>query len=268
MALSPSMPSSSSNLFTLARSKLHLSASSKENHSLHRWVLLKNSINRSAPAAPPVVYPPHEDDAEDDDEEEEEEETDSFMFPDAGKLAGDSKGQDGTASEAKWLDSLLQALGGDDDDASADEDPLLSPSVSPLASPMSSSDDLVNQAYPFPVPYPPFHPPLVHRYELDSIPMPYDAPLPYQYIDDDVEDLSVPDAIEDTSDDESDATTTPSVLQSSPRSSLIDTSPPESRQQRRRPHVYIEDPHRYPFELDPLPFSDHFESYDALCPGC
>jgi hypothetical protein len=305
------MSSQSSNLFSLARNKLNLSLSNKDNYSLHRWVLLKNSIVRSdslnstsvaAPTTPTVsptlttttapstnnpdvnhVFSPFEGDLE------EEEETDSFMFPDAGKLGGDGKGADTTASEAEWLDSLLVTLGEDDDEefnvdstptllpAEDDEDQLLSPLVSPLVSPMSSSDDLVNHAYcspPISVPYPVPYPPLVHPYELDSIYSPLDSsdslpydhhhhhPLPYHDFDD-VEDLSVPDAIEDTSDDESDATTTPSVIQSSLADSTS-TSLPDTR--RRRPQVYIntdeEQSYCYPFELDPLPFSDHFDSYN------
>jgi hypothetical protein len=290
---------------------------------LHRWVLLKNSIVRSdtlnttavavvaitpttvtvtpTTTAPSTdsrdvnhVFSPFEGDLE------EEEETDSFMFPDAGKL-GDGKGADTTASEAEWLDSLLVTLGEDDDEEFSvdsdvhtptllptedDEDQLLSPLVSPLVSPMSSSDDLVNHAYcspPISVPYPVPYPPLVHSYELDTIyppldssdSLPYDHhhhlhhhhPLPYHDFDD-VEDLSVPDAIEDTSDDESDATTTPSVIQSSLADSTSTTS---AEPRRRRPQVYIntdEQPYRYPFELDPLPFSDHFDSYNPPYHEC
>jgi hypothetical protein len=260
-------------------------------------VLLKNSINRSknsllteADASAAAVslgsdghYHHHHQHVvvDEGDEDEEDEEADSFMFPDAGEL-GDGKGVDSNASEAEWLDSLLETLGDDDDDdfnvdadvhsPHDDEDQmLLSPLISPLVSPTSSSDDLVNQAYdsppiavPYPVPYPPFHPPLVHSYQLDPIytphdssSLPYDNPLPYHDIDD-VEDLSVPDAIEDTSDDESDATTTPSLIQSSSRSSLVD---PNSR-------VYIEQSYCYPFELDPLPFSGHLDSYNHVYHEC
>jgi len=258
-------------------------------------VLLKNSIIRSSPSSATAAPPPDCPGASQGEYDDEEEETDSFMFPDAGKL-GDSKGVDATASEAEWLDSLLETLGDDGEDefnvdsdtpitpttpVDDDEDPLMSPLVSPLVSPSSSSDDLMNAPYcappisipypvPYTVPYPPFHPPLIRSYELDSIfspldssPLPYDNPLPYHDVDD-LDDLAVPDAIEDTSDDESDATI-PSVIQSSASSSLVhstSTPLPEPRRRRPQPHVYInsdEAPYGYPFELDPLPFSEQYD---------
>ena len=274
---------------------------------MHRWVLLKNSIIRANPltaaaASPdrpdvPNVFSPDEREEED---EEEDEEADSFMFPDAEKL-GNSKEAYSSASEAEWLDSLLESLGDDEDEefsmdsdvslsvlpADDDDDSLLSPLISPLISPMSSSDDLVNQAYysppiavTYPVPYPPYHPPLIQSCELESIypphdssPSPYDDPLPYHDVDD-VEDLSVPDAIEDTSDDESDALTTPSATHSSSMLSLVDPAsiplPAERRRRRPQLHVYVdpEDAYFYPFELDPLPFSDQFDSFHTPYQEC
>jgi hypothetical protein len=278
---------------------------------LHRWVLLKNSLHRANPlsASTPTaadspdthnVYPPDERDIEDEDEDEE---ADSFMFPDAEKL-GNSKEVYNNASEAAWLDSLLESLEDDDNEEFNmdsdvnistlpvdDDEDLLSPLISPLMSPMSSSDDLVNQSYypppiavSYPVPYPPYHPPLVRSCEHESMypphasspssppspppPSPYDDPLPYHDIDD-FEDFSVPDAIEDTSDDESDALTTPSITHSSSMLSLVDPAliplPAERRRRRPQLHVYVDPEDRafYPFELDPLPFSDHFDSYDS-----
>jgi hypothetical protein len=300
---SPPLSPQSANLSTLARSKLQTSFT-KENCSLHRWVLLKNSITRANPLIAnattpdrsdvPALFSPEEPDEEDG---EEDEEADSFMFPDAEKL-GNSKEAYSNASEAAWLDSLLESLGHDEDDefnldsdvsvsvlpADEDEDSL-SPLISPLMSPMSSSDDLVNQAYyappiavSYPVPYPTYHPPLIQSCELDSMyssphdssPPPYDDPLPYHDIDD-VEDLSVPDAIEDTSDDESDALTTPSGTQSSSMLSLVDPAsiplPAERRRRRPQLHVYVDanDTYFYPFELDPLPFSDHCDPLFQEC---
>ena len=286
------MPPESPDLSTLARSKLHLSVGGKDSCSLRRWVLLKNLILRSSSSSPSTsavtlqktdvnnVYSPHEGDTED----EEvccEEEADSFMFPDASKL-NSCGGPDANASEADWLDSLLETLGDEDEDFNADSDVQVSilradddddQPCSPLISPMSSSDDLVNQqpayyptpiAVPYPVPYPPFHPPLIQSFELDSLhsPLdsPYEDPLPY-YDMDDVEDLAVPDAIEDTSDDESDAVSTPSLIRSSSNLSLVDpASIPLPAERRRRPHLQIyidtDDSYLYPFELDPLPFRD------------
>jgi hypothetical protein len=113
--------SESANLFSLARSKLHLSVGGKDSVSLHRWVLLKNSIIHSSSASCAVAndlpdasptYPL--DDGEEDEADEVLEEVDSFMFPDAGKLVG-GRAADVNASEAEWLDSLLERLGDDDD---------------------------------------------------------------------------------------------------------------------------------------------------------
>lgn len=298
--------SESSDLFTLARSKLHQSLGGKD--SLHRWVLLKNSMIQfsSSPSTSPVlldrtdvnhVHSPDEGDNEDE-EVGCEEEADSFMFPDASKL-NSCGGTDVNASEAEWLDSLLETLGDEDEDFNADSDNHVSilptdddddQPYSPLISPMSSSDDLINQqpayyptpiAVPYPVPYPPFHPPLVRSFELDSLdspldscPPPYEDPLPYYYEMDDVEDLAVPDAIEDTSDDESDAVSTPSMIRSSSNTSFVDpASIPLPAERRRRPelHIYIDtdDSYYHPFELDPLPFhDDRLASYNHLYQEC
>ncbi|KAK7467084.1 hypothetical protein VKT23_004144 [Stygiomarasmius scandens] len=288
-----SMSSESSNLPSLARDKLHHS------RSLHRWVLLKNSFLRSLPlntnASPSnsvdVEYsePTRADDTSSDD-------ADSFLFPDMGTMV-DSPSVDGDASEDQWLNSVLENLGDEDDDfvdntfvPDDDDDRLLSP----ITSPMSSSDDLSSDgfnsqadfaspmtvSYPYPVPYPPFHPPLISYHQLDSS---FDSlditgdPLPY-YDMEDVEDLPVPDAIEDTSDDESDTLLTPSVGHSS--SSLTSLEPSAAplstgRSRSRRPthvNVYInsDDSSFYPYEidLDPLPFSDHLRSPYNLYQEC
>ncbi|GAW02373.1 hypothetical protein LENED_004025 [Lentinula edodes] len=213
----------SSSLSSLARSKLHQC-------NLHRWVLLKNSIINALPVASTSSTTDYADaglpQAEVEDEEISTEDTDSFMFPDAGKLV-DSSGRD-NASEAQWLDSLLETLGDDEeDDFGADSgsvsqiDDDYDQMLSPLPSPMSSSDDLINDSYlsssfsyPYLAPYPPFHPPLINPYHFDSTSAssPYVDPLPYYELDDDVPDLPVPDAIEDTSDDESDSPLTPSAV--------------------------------------------------------
>jgi len=289
--------SESTNLFLLARSKLHLSVGGKDSCSLHRWVLLKNSIIRSPSCSAtatdfPDVNSTLDDGEEDDDTDELSEEGDSFLFPDAGKLVGVNRTVDVNASEADWLNSLLERLGDDEEDEFAvdaessvstipvddDEDALL---LSPIGSPMSSSDDLPSQpayysqstvSYPYPylVPYPPFHPPLTHSYEFDStfdaslssLPAPYDDPLPYYDLDYS-ENLSVPEAIEDTSDDESDPPLTPSLGRSSSSLTLVDAASiplPLERSSLRHivPHIYVDmdDSYFYPFELDPLPFPE------------
>ncbi|KAJ6547396.1 hypothetical protein B0H19DRAFT_1379676 [Mycena capillaripes] len=267
---------SSSNLFTLARSKLNLSVESKDSFSLHRWVLLKNSIIQSLPlvaassSPTPPAASPDEDDADD--------EADSFMFPDAGKLV-EGPSTEVNASEAAWLDSLLETLGEDDDDDFS-PDPDVHISVvpvdddedlpqSPPISPMSSSDDLTTQSYyPYLVPYPPFSPPLVSSYHFNTPPSssPYVDPLPYSDFDDSDDDFPpVPDAIEDTAseDDESEAPQTPGQSLSS--LSLDPASIPlpveHSRLRHSTPHIYIDaedDEYFYPF--DPLPFPNGHHS--------
>ncbi|KAG9318517.1 TCP-1/cpn60 chaperonin family-domain-containing protein [Chiua virens] len=209
------------------------------------------------------------------------EESDSFMFPDASKLIPRG-GVDITVSEAEWLDSLLETLReGEEDEFCADSDVRVSDAVedddapiSPLTSPMSSSDDLVNQHHgpsptvvPYPIPYPPFHPPLVHPYVLGPI---VEPPLVShalsQYELDELDELFVPEAIEDTSDDESDTPSTPSLGRSSVL--FFGTSlSGERREQRSQLDVYIHTTGSVyeRFELDPLPFpdEDNLNSYNV-----
>jgi len=286
----------SPNLFTMARSKLHsvVGAGAKDNCSLHRWVLLKNSIVRSHSPAVPVVSTdtsPSNDVHRHDGEEEEEDtftdEEDMFVFPDAGVFV-DAREAEAPSSEAQWLDSLLETLGDEPEDDDSDMQVSVSPDddFSPPMSPLSSSDDLFgahsyyppfeNVQHPVyypPNPYPASHPPVVRPCQLDSdfhaaLDMcPHSEPLPYA---DDVDDLSVPDAIEDTSDDESDAPTTPFARSTS---SLIDPAsiplPLERTRPSRHPHVYIDtdDSYFYPFELDPPSFTDdHVHSSPAFVP--
>ncbi|KAJ7738513.1 hypothetical protein DFH07DRAFT_870516 [Mycena maculata] len=268
----PPMTSQASNLFTLARSKLNLSVDSKDSFSLHRWVLLKNSIVQSLPLAATSSSSANSGGSADEDEGDEE--GDSFMFPDAGKLV-EGPATKVNASEAAWLDSLLETLGEDDeDDFSADADVHVSVepvdddedlTQSPPISPMSSSDDLTTQSYyPYLVPYPPFPQSLVPSYHL-STPLasshsPHVDPLPYSDLDDLDDFPPVPDAIEDTSDDESEAPPTPGQSLSS--LSLDPASIPlpaeNSRLRHSNPHIYIdtEDDDEYFYPFDPLPFPD------------
>ncbi|THH33982.1 hypothetical protein EUX98_g339 [Antrodiella citrinella] len=278
------MPSDSS-LFSLARNKLQsvVGGNAKDSDSLHRWVLLKNSIIRTAPLPaaqsaqvrvdPDTVHKPLEVMVDS--------EQDAFMFPDPDTLLGSSD-LELDPREDQWLDSVLEDLiDNEDDDAEMALDDSLSTSLrreddeplSPLYSPMSSSDDLVDQSnyyypssfVPYPVPYPPLHPPLIPSWfesdagidpMLSPSPPLYHDPLPY-YDTDDLEDLPVPDAIEDTSDDESDAPSTPATTSTSSLSSS--PTSPLARERTRllpEPHIYVnkDDSFFASFELDPLPF--------------
>jgi len=275
------MPSERSNLFSLARSKLHVPVD-KGNCSLHRWVLLKNSIIRSLPLTTSTSASETQISCSSDYDDEDEaiiEESDAFMFPDAGKLA-DGSLEEVNTSEAAWLDSLLENLADDDEDYSDtdvhvsilpvdDED---DQSLSPSISPMSSSDDLPQSAFfptaidvQYPVPYPPLQPPFIRSYttfdsSLTSSPPLYDDPLPYYELEDDVP--PVPDAIEDLSDDESEDPPTPSVGQSTSSLSLDPASIPlpgehSSLRHLIHPQVYndADNSYFYPLEFDP-PFPD------------
>jgi len=286
----------SPSLFCMARSKLQSAIGSgvKDSCSLHRWVLLKNSIIRSHPLDAATASPDQAADVPyvsrpDEDERSEEDEEVAFMFPDPGALPSrDTAVRD----ENEWLDSVLETLGDDDDDELDVEDAEGSASVSispvdeddetssPLYSPMSSSDDLADSSYfcnphaipyPYPIPYPPLSPTLSTWFEqgpsanslLDSCPPLYHDPLPYYDVDDDTEDLAVPDAIEDTSDDESDVLSTPFDHSTSSLSPVDPASIPLPSERRRRsdmlqPQVYIDtdNSYFYPFEIDPLPFHD------------
>ncbi|GBE82492.1 hypothetical protein SCP_0408760 [Sparassis crispa] len=274
----------------MARSKLQsaVGGGAKDSTSLHRWVLLKNSIVRSSPSDATTATPEGADVTDvyphDDEEVHEDEDSDAFMFPDPDAVRG-SRDSGLCDPENQWLDSLLQTLGDDDqaesevpvNAADDDDEPL-----SPLCSPMSSSDDLVNHSsyyeiqpplsIPYPVPYPPLHPPLVPAWFedespsdslLDSSPPLYHDPLPYYDVDD-TEDLAVPDAIEDTSDDESDAPSTPcyrSTTSLSPTDPASIPLPPEQTRLRShplQPRVYIDtdDSYFYPFDLTSMPSHD------------
>jgi hypothetical protein len=226
----------------------------KDSSSLHRWVLLKNSITRSQPNSTtcnpnnsPELLPTDPSDAGEEDEEVcFDVEHDSFIYPDARKLLDSSCSANNDSSEKQWFDSLLESLEqheesddshepllhvGDEDD----EDDL--PTLSPSASPMSSTDDLGHPVYnntpismPYPVVYPPYDPPLLSPLELqplntslDSIYPPFNVALPYN-AEDDIDDLPVPDAVEDLSDDESEALSSPTPATRSPTLSLVDAA--------------------------------------------
>lgn len=268
------MSAFASTLAGLARNKLHLAVCSgvKDNYSLHRWVLLKNSITQSQPSSPSTSEPAalaatitymYRNSAKDQDVEEEcdIDEEDAFVFPDPDALL-DTVSSAETDSEAQWLDSLLETLTDDmGDDTHPHDDDYYSTSLSPI----SSSEDLVHAssfyhsapiAVPYPIPYPPlFHPPLILpedlQYRLDLTRETRD--LPYYDVDE-LDDLSVPEAIEDTSDDESDILNTP--YSRSTASFAVDPAsiplPPDGR--GVQPHVYndLDDSYLYhpPFSGD------------------
>jgi hypothetical protein len=298
----------SSNVFprltSLARAKMHSvfggRGAKEDSTSLHRWVLLKNSLVASHPCLPEQESDhEHEHDAaacsvsisevdEEVDSRDHVNDQDVFTFP---LLDDDGEAPSPTgSSESEWLDSLLETLGDDSDG----EDEYVPPT--PPASPCSSLDDLGASSFyahvhgvaqpstsakdsarsapiaiPYPVPYPPL-------YSLDSedaptavsmsSPMPvfmFDAypPPPYPPIlasgGIDPADLPVPDWIEDTSDDESDAPLTPSSISSGPTlPSLVAAhrlNNPGLQRMRPAPRIYIPATStEYDYFFDPLPF--------------
>ena len=246
-------------------------------------MLLKNSILSSSNLQNAAVSEYSETisnvNEETDEEVAEETVVDAFMFPDAGNFVSSRSAE----AEAQWLDSLLETLAEDEDDdypsdsdhhsvlpVDEDDDQLLSPSLSPLA----SSEDLYQSRFfssSVSVPYSSYFDStlaLARHFEsaLDS-PAPSvstsiqeDTP-PYHGFNG-IESSSVPDAIEDMSDDESDTVSTPSFGRSIASlffdSSVDSVSPTSSAERnawknpsRSRPPHYLN-----PFELDPLPFAD------------
>ncbi|KLO07982.1 hypothetical protein SCHPADRAFT_625719 [Schizopora paradoxa] len=194
-----------SNLASLARSKLHsgLSSGSRDNLSLHRWVLLKNSIIRddSAPptpteeerelSAPSLV--PDAPDAEDEDEDDsfnDEGAFFNFLFPDPGYGAEAQRDAATIATEEQWFDSLLETLGDDDeDDANHHHNHLHISSAGKLIAPSTSfSDHLYHSDVQSPPSSDPASPASSYSDEyslaspppppLQSIAVPYPVPYP------------------------------------------------------------------------------------------
>ncbi|KAJ7887222.1 hypothetical protein B0H14DRAFT_2562839 [Mycena olivaceomarginata] len=134
MAIMPDLPpnlaphlssQTHSNLFSLAHSKLNLSTN-KNSFSLHRWVLLKDAVIQSlhhVSTSSPCQ-------AASSSSGKGEAEAESFMFPNASKLIG-GLSSEVNASEATWLDLLLETLG-DDDDNEFSADPVVNVSVVPV----------------------------------------------------------------------------------------------------------------------------------------
>ncbi|KIY66287.1 hypothetical protein CYLTODRAFT_423565 [Cylindrobasidium torrendii FP15055 ss-10] len=254
-------------LLRSARAKLCGSALTPKTTELRKWVLLKSVVIHSI--NPPATHtatsgrrsPEPEDDPVTIDAPE------ALIYPDA-----ESSGVVASASEAQWLDSLWGELGDDDDDF--EEDPQ-APSHQDdedddgFISPMSSSDDLSSLAsssltlsYPYLVPYPPYHPPLISPFHFASdLHASYHDPPPY-LDDEDVEDMPVPDAIEDTSDDESESPSTPSSGRSTPFDFVDPVAVPlpiddsRHRQHGTDPYVYNDGDASFlqSFNLDAVPY--------------
>ena len=264
------MSSIAANLASLARSKLRssLATGAKDNLSLHRWVLLKNSITfEDCPCNNNSAQHNHPLSDIDPDEEDEEVDTSedmfAFLFPDPGN-ASDTAG-DNTQSEAQWLDSLLETLGQDEEDDNDEEDEDEEQSKSQFSSSTSSADEsysppspLSPLAVPYPVSYPSSHPPLVVSFAVDST-LNYLPPHHARFSYHDIDDLSVPDAIEDTSDDESEAPTTP-FTGSRSSLNLVDPAlvplPREGSSITVEPRIYSVTDDYFGYEVDPLPYPD------------
>jgi hypothetical protein len=234
----------------LARSKMQSvfgRGSREDSTGLHRWVLLKNSIVQSTPSLVDAPLPATVVVVVDEHEVEEHEE-DVFTFP----LLDDDAPQGG-ASESEWLDSLLETLEDDEEDEIGDDGASLAPSVAsevvytPYSSPASSSENLIAAAHPLyyvppviaaPYPIPPYPPLLKTTAGIYA---------------DELDDMPVPDAIEDTSDDESEAPATPS----SAGSSLVSLVEHHRRTQRHAaPRIVVDSDDDAFLSFDPLPFAE------------
>jgi hypothetical protein len=270
-------------LSALARAKMHAvfggKGAKEDNTSLHRWVLLKNSLVASQHSISSCSVSISESCTSctevDEEVDSREGEEDVFLFPlldDAGEAP---KPTGSSPSESAWLDSLLETLGDD-----SDEDDY-SP-CTPPASPVSSSDDLVTASVassfarndtparsppfgiPYPVPYPPLFsltsavepaspvPSPVHVYAAYP-PPPYPPVVVEVHVSGsgvlvDPADLPVPDAIDDLSDDESDVTAplTPSSVPRLP--ALVEAH------RATPPRIYV--PPTVGYFFDPLPFAE------------
>lgn len=195
----------------------------------------------------------------------------AYLFPDPGD-ALDSQ-DDEVASEAQWLDSVLETLGDDEDE---DIDLAVKVHVIPVDSdehsqsdtdsPVSSPDEdysptsTVDTSYP--VTYIPFHPPLALQFDSDShhdyfFAAPRSSVSPYHDIDGSFS--SVPDAIEDTSsDDESEAPATP-FTRSRSSLHLVDPASVPLPHDGPDPHIYNASDELFSFEVDPHPNADSFD---------
>jgi len=237
----------------MARDKLHnsSSSSSREDVRLCRWVLLKNSVSSAMSRAipertsspchiTPVKESPPPDDAE------------VFVFPDgdifAESFVSDQESNHGsientdTASEAQWLDSLLESLADDDADFDHEPDDELISLSDISARSLDVSEPQIAPESVFLPPSPPL-PPIqcnLYRYRTSQL-LSCETPS----LSDEIEDLSLPDAAEDSaSDTDSESLNTPD---SRSMSSLNDLT-------TRSPIVRIMDESAHGTVLSPYPY--------------
>lgn len=210
----------------MARDKLHNtnSSTSREDVRLCRWVLLKNSISSAMSRAipervpsPPRHTPPYLNQTPPDDAE-------VFVFPDGDIFAesfvspnDDEEHHVGlpdidsadTASEAQWLDSLLESLADDDDDPDFEQEPddeLIS--LSDISA--RSVDVTAPQIAPETVFLPPSPPLRPVQCSLYRYPTPKLLTCDPVSLTQEIEDLSLPDVVEDSaSDTDSESINTP-----------------------------------------------------------
>ncbi|KAH8117540.1 hypothetical protein DFH11DRAFT_1025608 [Phellopilus nigrolimitatus] len=276
------MSSFAANFVSLARSKLHSSSGSgsRDNLSLHRWVLLKNSITHddvytgsNVSSATLVSDAPNVDEEDEEVDSDTDEGMFAFLFPDPGDAV--TSADEGSVSEAQWLDSLLETLGDESEDSDADlsmkciaaidsDDEQQCSRADADSSCSSLTDDFISPspiAVPYPVPYPPFHPPLVRPFDLGSSDDSFfashsDSYSPYHHHDIEDPEGSVPDAIEDTSDDESDVLSTP-FSRSRSSLNLVDPASIPLPHDRHGPRIYSASDDFFSYEVDPLPYSEY-----------
>lgn len=252
-------------LYMLARSKLGLSS------SLHRWVLLRNSLQSTALASTTVAKSNHILEGEDDDDEElsgggiTPVKDDAFMFPDAERLGNVTQTSN---SEMEWLDALLEDLCDDDEDeyAADSEDTSNSPIptedddvFTPINSPTSSSDDISQPPsyYPSIVPYRVsirHSSPVSFAHSKPFDPSPIDSSSAFDAVSrDDLEDSVEP--IDNTSDNDSDVQTLPSLDRSSSSLSSALSSVDQSQDISSPVIIYrAKETNGHHFEEDFLPF--------------
>lgn len=250
--MNPRVSNFASNLVSLARSKLHstLSSGTRDNLSMHRWVLLRNSIKQDQTPSNQLLTTNPSSPEEEVEDFFLEDDVFSFLFPDPGDSSVENEGK---ANEAQWFDALMESLG-DDDDVYSDTSSQVS--LLPVEDAETSCPSYTPSFTEYPIPYPPFHPPLLKTVELDS-----------GYYSPTVHSLSlfqtespmspVPDAVEDTSDDDSEAPATP---YSGSRSSLSIIYPPIDHPDgaMQEPYVYspVDTALYNPFGRDALPYAD------------
>jgi hypothetical protein len=182
---------------------------------LCRWVLLKNSISsavsRAVPERSPSVSPPRHTAPYHKEPPPAPDDAEVFVFPDGDIFAeffvSDSEespeaDMTDTASEAQWLDSLLESLA-DEDDADFEHDPddeLISLSDISTRSVDGSSSTQIAPETVFLPPSPPLLPTqcTLYRYQAPHL---HTSDLPPLPRDDDIEEFSLPDVMEDSASD-------------------------------------------------------------------